>query len=383
MSLWPFMPVGEVVEVLEWRTDVLRARAGEQRQRLRERPRRQWHFKHLFTPENQSAARAIVRGATSYQVPDWIKVVYAGPVGAGSPVSITMDTTGLGLAAGQKVVLWNGISDYEVCTVDSVSPTALVLAYVMSARAATGIYRLDQAHAGVALDIARPAGPLRQASISFEAPAVDTYAATSYSQYRGHDVLPVVPVVGSGSLAENVEWPLERFDNGIGLVSASHQRDMPDDRFMMRWHVFTAADIAALRAWVASRYGRWLAFWQSTWERDLTVAADITAVATTLRVYLPAGATSLGRTAFDLEIQAPSSVLYRRVTSVSAGPLVGGRPTADLTIDSALGVAVPAAAFGRISFMRCARFDADRIELLHRPREGLAVAVPCIEVPVP
>lgn len=382
MSLWPFMPVGEIVEVLEWRTDVLRARASEQRFRLRERPRRQWHFKHLFTPENQSSARAIVRGATAYQVPDWIRAVYAGPVAAGAHVSITMTTAGLGLAAGGSVVLWNGLVDYEVCAIESVSPTALVLAFVATARSAT-IYRVDQAHAAVALDISRPAGPFRSASISFEAAAVEVYAASTYAQYRGHDVLPVVPVVGSGSLAEGVEWPFERFDNSSGLIATSAQRDLPDDKFMMRWNVFKVADILALRAWIASRCGRWLAFWQSTWERDLVVAADLAASATTLRVYAPTGAPSLGRTTFDLEIQAPSAVNYRRVTAVSAGPAVGGRPTFDLTLDSALGTAVSAAAFGRISYLRCARFDADRIELLHRPGEGLAVAVPCIEVPSP
>jgi hypothetical protein len=383
MSLWPFMPVGEVVEVLEWRTDVLRARASEQRFRLRERPRRQWHFKHLFTPEDQSAARAIVRGATSYQVPDWIRVIYAGPVSAGSSVSLAMTTAGYGLAAGQSVVLFNGISDYEICNIESVSPSALVLAFVATARAATGIYRVDQAHAAVALDVSRPAGPYQHASISFEAAAVEAYSASTYAQYRGHDVLPVVPVVGSGSLEEGVEWPLERFDNGSGLIATAAQRALPDDRFMMRWHVFKAADIQALRAWIASRYGRWLAFWQSTWERDLVAAADLGASATTLRVYAPAGVASLGRSAFDLEIQASGAVHYRRVTAVSAGPAVSGRPTFDLTIDSALGTDVAAAAFGRLSFLRCARFDADRIELLHRPGEGLAVSVPCIEVPVP
>lgn len=383
MSLWPFMPVGEVVEVLEWRTDVLRARASEQRSRLRERPRRQWHFKHLFTPENQSAARAIVRAATSYQVPDWIRVVYAGPVSAGSSVSLAMDTTGYGLAAGQKVVLFNGLADYEVCTVESVSPTALVLAFVATPRAATGLYRVDEAHAAVALDVSRPAGPFQHASISFEAPAVDVHVASTYAQYRGHDVLPVVPVVGSGSLEEGVEWPMERFDNGTGLLTTTRQRELPDDRFMMRWQALKAADIQAVRAWVASRYGRWLAFWQTTFERDLVAAADLGASATTLRVYAPAGVASLGRTAFDIEIQAPGAVHYRRVTAVAAGPSVGGKPTFDITIDSALGTSVSAAAFGRISFLRCARFDADRIELLHRPGEGLAVAVPCIEVPVP
>ena len=383
MSLWPFMPVGEVVEVLEWRTDVLRARASEQRSRLRERPRRQWHFKHLFTPENQSAARAIVRAATSYQVPDWIRVVYAGPVSAGSSVSLAMDTTGYGLAAGQNEVLFNGLADYEVCTVESVSPTALVLAFVATPRAATGLYRVDEAHAAVALDVSRPAGPFQHASISFEAPAVDVHVASTYAQYRGHDVLPVVPVVGSGALEEGVEWPIERFDNGTGLLSATRQRELPDDRFMMRWHALKAADIQAVRAWVASRYGRWLAFWQTTFERDLVAAANVGSSDTTLRVYAPTGATLLGRTAFDLEIGLPSGAVLRRISAVAAGPAVTGRPTFDLTMDSSFGVAVTAAAFGRISFLRCARFDADRIELLHRPREGLAVSVPCIEVPVP
>ena len=382
MSLWPFMPVGEVVEVLEWRTDVLRARASEQRFRLRERPRRTWNFAHLFDAEGQAAARAILRTGAACQVPDWIKAIHAGPVAAGASVSIAMTTAGLGLVAGASVVLWNGLRDFEVCEIESVAPSALVLAFVVTARNAT-IYRVDQAHAAVELSISRPAGPLQLGTISFEAPAVDTYGASTYAQYRGHDVLPMVPRVGGGTLAEDFAWPVERFDNETGLLATSALRELPDDTFMMRWHVFTAPEIAALRAWVASRYGRWLAFWQSTWQRDLVAAADVGSGDTTLRVYAPTGATTLGRSAFDLEIQAPAAVYLRRITAASAGPAVNGRPTIDLTMDSSFGTAVTAAQFGRISYLRCARFNADRIELLHRPGEGLAVAVPCIEVPVP
>lgn len=383
MSLWPFFPVGEVTEVLEWRTDVIRARAAEQRFRLRERPRRQWHFAHLLDAEGQATARALLRGATSFQVPDWIRTIYAGPVASGSSVSIAMTTAGLGLVAGASVMLWNGILDYEVCTIESVSAGAMVLELVAAARATTGIYRVDQATAAADLAITRPAGHLQRAAISFNAPGVDTYAATSYAQYRGHDVLPDIPRVGSGALTENLAWPLEVFDNETGHIDVTRQRDLPDDKFMMRWQVFTKPEIDALRAWVASRYGRWLAFWQSSWQNDLKVAADIGASATTLRVFAPPGTTSLGRTAFDLEIATPSGIFLRQVTNASAGTAVNGRPTINLTLSSSLGVAVTAAAFGRISYLRCARFAADRIELLHRPGEGLAVSVPCIEVPVP
>lgn len=383
MSLWPFIPFGEATEVLAWRTDVLRARGTEQRFRLRERPRRQWHFRHRFSADEQAAARAILRGGSSLLVPDWTRAIYTGGVSAGASVSLAFDTTGMGLAAGQSVVLWNGVLDCEVCTIQSVAPGALVLSFVATGRASVKVYRLDVAQADGELAFSRPSGPFQFAEISFEAPAVDTFAASTYSQYRGHDVLNVVPVVGAGSLSESFDWPVERFDNETGRFAASHVRDLPDDKFMMRWHAVDKPEIYALRAWIASRYGRWLAFWHSTRQKDLVCAADIGSSATTIRVFSPIGATTLGRSAFDIEIIVPSGPYFRSVTSVSAGPSVSGRQTFDMTIDSALGVAVVAAAVGRISYLRCSRFDSDRIELLHRPCEGLAVAVPCIEVPVP
>lgn len=383
MSLWPFVPLSGAVEVLEWKTNVLRARAGEQRQRLRERPRRQWHFTHLFDADGQSAARAIARSASAFEIPDWALPIYSGAVAAGSSVSIAVDTSGLGLVAGKQVCVISSLTDYEVCTIASVSPSALVLSFVSAARSAAKIYRVDSAHAAVELGFDRPAGPLQRASIIFEAAAVDCYASTAYAQYRGHDVLPLVPVVGAGRLDESLAWPRDVFDNGTGLPTTAKKRDLSDEKFTMRWHAFAASDIAAVRSWIASRYGRWLAFWFSSWQRDFVAAADLGASATVLRVFTPSGAITLGKSDFDLEIQAPSTAYCRRVTSVSAGPLVAGSKTLDLTLDSALGTAVSAAAFGRISYLRCVRFDADRIEILHAAGEGIAVAVPCIEVPVP
>ena len=87
MNLWPFPPIDEVIEALEWKTDVLQAYAGEQRFRLRERPRRSWSFNHLFDDDGQSAARSIIRGADGFYVPDWIRRIYSGSVSAGASVS--------------------------------------------------------------------------------------------------------------------------------------------------------------------------------------------------------------------------------------------------------------------------------------------------------
>lgn len=383
MSLWPFVPLDEAIEVLEWKTDVLRARAGEQRHRLRERPRRQWHFRHWLDADGQATARALVRSATAFEVPDWTQVIYGGPVSAGSSVALTFSTSGLGLASGQKVVLWSGILDNEVCTLANVSPTGVVIESVATTRSATGIYRVDGAHAGAELTFDRPAGRLQMASIAFEASAVEQHAATTYGQYRGHDVLPLPAVVGAGTLAESLVWPREVFDNLTGTPATEKARDVADEKFTMRWHATRPEDVAAQRAWICSRYGRWLAFWLPSWQRDLTAAANVGSSDTTLRVFAPKGATSLGRTTCDLEIETTGTLYRRRITAASAGPSVSGRPTIDLTMDSPFGVAVSVAAFGKISYLRCVRFDADRIEFLHRARAGIAVTIPCIEVPVP
>lgn len=383
MSLWPFIPLNGTIEVLEWKTDVLRARAAEQRQRLRERPRRIWNFRHWLDADGQATARALVRSATSFEIPDWTKQIHGGPVSAGSSVSVNFATAGLGLAAGQQVVLWSGILDYEVCTLESVSPTGIVLEFVATGRTATGIYRVDGAHAAVELSFDRPAGQLQMASVTFEAAAVEQYAATTYSQYRGHDVLPLPAVTGGGELAESLTWPSEIFDNLTGIPATEKARDVADEKFTMRWHAISPEDVAAQRAWICSRYGRWLAFWLPSWQKDLVSAANVGYADTTLRVFAPKGTISLGRTTFDLEIETTTTVYYRRITAASAGPTVDGRPTIDLTMSSAFGVAVSASQFGRISYLRCVRFDADRIEFLHGVRAGVAVTVPCIEVPVP
>ena len=46
LPLWPFPAAQEIMEVLEWRTDVLTSRAGEQRIALRPHPREIVTFRH-------------------------------------------------------------------------------------------------------------------------------------------------------------------------------------------------------------------------------------------------------------------------------------------------------------------------------------------------
>ena len=71
--LWPFPAAESVSEILEWRTDVLQARAGEQRIALRSLPREIVTFRHRCDALTMARAAELVRAgfAEEWSVPLW------------------------------------------------------------------------------------------------------------------------------------------------------------------------------------------------------------------------------------------------------------------------------------------------------------------------
>lgn len=382
MQIWPFKPLSELTESLEWLTDVFRAKAGEQRFALRSAPRRTFNLQHLLDDIQYSAARAMVRDAASFYVPDWTQRGYPGAVSSGALVALTVDITAIDLVAGDRAILWESVDKFEKVTVDSITAPGLILTAVVGDYINPRLMPLVEAHALTGLTAARIGGQNNQSSIVMRVIENDDLSATTYAQYRGHDVLPSCPIIGSGSFNENIEWPIEGFDNQTSIPHYLRTRSIPDVVFQMRWHEFDEIGAYELRQWLHSRKGRQKAFWLSSYGRDLDLASTIGAASTNVNVFDLTGIANLGRTdPFDIEIVAGGVKYYRQVTSAGIGGVVDGRTTVDLTIDSVLGVEV--ASVDRISFLRCSRFNADRIELQHSAAAGVAVQVPCIEIPVP
>src|SRR6056297_3229348 len=72
-ELWSFPAAQEITEVLEWRTDVLQARSGEQRLALRARPREILTFRHRLDALGMARAAELARVgfASDWRVPLW------------------------------------------------------------------------------------------------------------------------------------------------------------------------------------------------------------------------------------------------------------------------------------------------------------------------
>lgn len=376
--VWPFKQVGDIIESLEWLTDVFRAKSAEQRIALRSEPRRIYNISHILDDRSYAAARALIRlnqGADGFYIPDWPQSSRIGPVSSGSSVSLSVDLSYVHMGA--AAILWESSDLFEQVDITNDS-NGVTLATVVNNYSDARLVPVFLSHCPQGLSTSRGAAQINRCSAAFNVYENSDLASTSYPQYRSHDIMTSCPIIGSGDFSEDIGWPVSAFDNQTSIPHYLQQRTIPDMQYQMRWHEFTAQSKYELRQWLHSRRGRQKVFWLSSRAQDLEPAAAISG--TTATIYTPPGLTALGQNPFDIDITDTAGTSnYRRVTSYSTGTPVNGRDTLDMTIDSTLTVSD----IKRISFLRCTRFDADRIELNHTPGAGMSVQVPCIEVPEP
>lgn len=189
-----------------------------------------------------------------------------------------------------------------------------------------------------------------------------------YGQYRGMDVVDNCFVVAGGSFAESFKLSLQGFDNGTANPYYLLNRTLADVGFQVRWQSQDMAVMYDVIRFIHSRKGKQRAFWVSTKSKDLTSADGITG--TTVSV------TDITRddVPFHIEIVSAGTSYYREVTAI----VENTDGTYDLTIDSALTLSD----VDRISFLICARFDSDSIEIRHEPTYS-SIQIPCLEIPEP
>jgi hypothetical protein len=382
--IWPFKPETDFIETLEWKTDVLRARSAEQRIALRAAPRRNYSLEHFFRSKAYSNARILMRQAASFLVPDWTLGNDVVNVTLGMGVAIAFPTAELGLAVGDQMIVWQSALVYQQIEVQSFDANGIVAVQVQTEMDRASIYPLVPALCQNGLSLRRMSNDLATGGVEMEVTANADLSASSYAQYRGHDIMPDRPLSNRGALNEAVIWPNEYIDNQLGGPAMLRERSYPDDKFTLSWEIDERTSRIAFKKWLYSRKGKQKVFWASSWAEDLDLAADIGAADTAITIFTPPGVTDLGMTAFDIDIATTAGVhYYVQITNVAEGLPVGGLDTLSLSLAAALGAALSVAEVARISFLRCARFDSDRVEIRHQGGEVCSITIPCIEVPVP
>ena len=380
LPLWPFPAAQEITEVLEWRTDVLQARAGEQRIALRARPREIVTFRHRLDALGMARAAELARAdfAGDWQVPLWHMAVQPEADLVQGATEIPLDTTVSDFRApGLAAVAVDG-GDAVPVAIASVEPDRLVLgtqlilqlpAMAVAARRITVV----PIRAGVltsAVEIARRRQGDGTVTASFLLRDAPDLTSSALPTYLGRPV-QIDPSLVRRPLTASLRRAVEYVDNGFGPVVVEPVRDLSERGETVTLKAQGLIARHALRRWLWSLRGRQTSFWLPTWGHELQLRAAMTAGSVLMRVAPVAPLASYVGRRIMLEI--PGALRFCSITAAVEDGL-DHRLTLSSNLDE------PVAIGTKVHFLTAVRADADRVEIQHGA-VGSEVTFPVVEVP--
>ena len=378
--LWPFPAAQEITEVLEWRTDVLASRAGEQRIALRPRPREIVTFRHRLDALGMARAAELARAgfAGDWQVPLWHMALQPTAELAQGATEILLDTVVSDFRNGDLAAIAADGKEALPVTIASVQPDRLILAEPLvlqlpSPAVAAPRITVAPIRAGVltsAIEVTRRRQGDGTVTASFLLREAPDLTAPVLPVYLGRPV-QTDPSLVRRPLTASLRRGVEYVDNGFGPVVVEPLHDVFERGETITLKAQGPSARHALRRWLWSLRGRQASFWLPTWGRDLQLRAAMTSGSTLMRVAPVASLPAYVGRAFLLEM--PSALRFRTITAaITEG--------ADhrLTLSSNLGEPVPLTT--RVHFLTTMRADADRVEIQHGSVAS-EVTLPVVEVP--
>ncbi|WP_127110243.1 hypothetical protein [Pararhodobacter zhoushanensis] len=374
--LWPFPAAQEISEVLEWRTDVLQARAGEQRIALRALPREIITVRHRLDALGMARVAELARAgfAGECNVPLWHMAVQPVVDMDQGATEILLDTSVSDFRGGGLVAVALDGGEVVPVAIDTVQSDRLMLAEPLilplaglplpGLSIAAGRITVAPIRAGVltsAVEIARRRQGDGTVTASFLLRDAPDLTAPVLPSYLGRPV-QTDPSLVRRPLTASLRRAVEYVDNGFGPVVVEPLRDVFERGEAITLKAQGTTARWALRRWLYSLHGRQASFWLPTWGHELQLRAAMTSGSVLMRVAPIASvapvapiASYVGR---RIMLEMPGGLRFR---SIIAAAEDGAEHR--LTLSSNLGEAVPHGT--KVHFLTCVRLDADRVEIQH------------------
>lgn len=377
---WAFPAAQEIMEVLEWRTDVLTSRAGEQRIALRPHPREIVTFRHRLDALGMARAAELARAgfAGDWHVPLWHRALQPNTDLAQGATEILLDTGFSDFRSGELAAIAVDGREAAAVAIASVQPDRLILAEPLvlqlpSPAVAAPRITVAPIRAGVltsAIEVTRRRQGDGTVTASFLLRDAPDFAAPVLPTYLGRPV-QTDPSLVRRPLTASLRRAVEYVDNGFGPVVAEPLRDVFERSETITLKAQGPTARHALRRWLWSLRGRQASFWLPTWGRELQLRSAMTSGSTLMRVAPVASLPAYVGRAILLEM--PTALRFRTITAAIA-------EGADhrLTLSSNLGEPVPL--LTKAHFLTAMRADADRVEI-QNGAVASEVTLPVIEVP--
>lgn len=392
MKPFPFSPDWSslVIERLEWLTDVLTSSDGhEQRVRLRTGARRSIEYSTLLgTDLERALAENLLHAsqAASIDLPMWLDTAWLTAPVSVAGTSIAVDATAdHGFEVGGAVALVSGARS-EAAEVASVASNSVGLAAGVDAAWPAGakLVPVVSARLQPTVSLSYLSDAVGRATLQFAlADEWTVEPAAETADYLGYPVLTPQTNWTENPVAE-YSRRVDEFDSVVGLRAFEDLSGVTSAQRAHRWLIEGRSAIASFRAWLSARAGRLVPFWIPSNQADLRVVSNVSSGATTLvvenRGYAqlfdsPGDLATIGRR--DIMVLSTTGTrYYRRITAA----VELGADTEQITINSALGVALTTAQISIVSFMHLVRFASDAVELAHHTDALVEATIPLASV---
>jgi hypothetical protein len=380
LPLWSFPAAQEISEVLEWRTDVLQAKLGEQRIALRPRPREIATFRHRLDALGMARAAELARAgfASDWLLPLWHLAPQPGSDLVQGASEILLDTGLSDFRGGDFAAIAVDGGAAAIVAIATVQADRLILAdplvlqlpdMLVAARRIT----VAPIRAGVltsAVEIVRRRQGDGTVTASFMLRDAPDITAPVLLTYLGRSVQTDASLVRR-PLSASLRRAVEYVDNGFGPVVVEPMRDVFERSETITLKAQGLSVRHALRRWLWSLRGRQASFWLPTWGHELQLRTAMTSGSVLMRVAPVASlAAYVGR---PIMLEMPGALRFRSITAA----IVEGADHR-LTLSSNLGEPVPLTT--KVHFLTAMRSEADRVEIQHGAVSS-EVTLPVIEVP--
>ena len=374
--IWPFVVLADYLEALEFKTDVLRARTGEQRIRLVDIPRRSFSQTYRLDPMQYERARSLLRAGLPGPawLPEWSEAVTL-PVSASQTV-FAVDTTTRQYAVGGKLaVVADGTG--EVLDITDVAAGSVTVDTGPTASYAEALVApAFEAFAPGGMRTAHDVDSVYLSAIEWQLFEGPDWAEgfTPDATYRGDPLLSVCAEIGDSAIDEAINRTLEVVDSGIGRPFFDDVLSSAVQTLGAAW-MPRDAEIMTLRRWFYYLRGAQRAFWLPCWNRGVRLVGDVSGGAGSVVIQSIGFAAAYG--AGDLFLRMADGTVH----TLQVASAVDNGVTETLTLVGTA-PAIVAAQVRTGCLMFRVRLAADRIEFAHVAGFGARVQVPCVEVPV-
>jgi hypothetical protein len=365
--------------VLEWRTDVLTSRAGEQRIALRPRPREIVTFRHRLDALGMAHAAELARAAFAgdWHVPLWHMALQPAADLVQGATEILLDTGLADFRSGGLAAIAVDGREAAAVPIASVQPDRLILAEPLvlqlpSPVVAALCITVAPIRAGVqtsAIEVARRRQGDGTVTASFLLRDTPDFTPPVLPIYLGRPV-QTDPSLVRRPLTASLRRAVEYVDNGFGPIVVEPVRDIFERSETITLKARGPTMRHALRRWIWSLRGRQASFWLPTWGRELQLRAAMTSGSTLMRVAPVASPPAYVGRAILLEM--PTALCFRTINAA----IVEGADHR-LTLSSNLGE--PVSLTTRVHFLTAMRADADRVEIQHGAVAS-EVTLPVVEI---